>query len=535
MLGAVFIALTLLLRPHPTDNGNTLVMLGSSPDHLDPALTYTAVTWQVMFNVYDGLLTYKRTEGQDGNTLIPDLAEAMPVINADGTNYKFTMRKGVKFGPPVSREVLPSDMKWAIERLYKIASPGGGFYMVIDGAEDMAGGKAKGIKGIVVDDQARTIEFRLTRPDATFNYKLAMMFSVAVPKEISAKEQGFDTVFVPATGPYMFKRYTAQRRVELVRNPNYKQYSPELPKGNVDKIDIVLGPAADNSVTKIRQGTADLSLGIPLQWLPRIKADPKWKNQIHKEIQASTSYVFMNTRIPPFDNVKVRQAVNYAMDRRALVKLQGGLGEATENIIPPLLPGYKKHNLYTGPDLKKARKLMQESGVKPGTEISFWCRAAKGPNPTAEYMQVVLSQLGFKVTLKALDSAVFFTTIGNTASNAQIGFNGWGADYPEAGNFIDVLLNGKRITKEANNNAAEYRGLDAEIIAADKHTDPEDRAAAWAVLDEKIMKDAPWAPYANSVAYFLTSKRVTNVVSHPTYGMILAVARVRPEKGDDAS
>lgn len=524
------IALAVVFRPHPYDHGNTLVVLSSSaPDSLDPGMSYTALSWQMMFNVYDGLLTYKKAGGAAGNQLVPDLAVAMPVVSDGGKTYSFKMRAGVKFGPPANREVLPSDIKWAIERLYKLPSPGLGFYQSIDGADAYAKGKAKDLSGIVVDDTARTIQFHLTAADGTFSYKLAMMFAVAVPKETPAKDMSFRG-FVPATGPYHFSEYTAQRRILITKNPVFQSWSPDVPAGHVNGIDIQLGPAADNSVTKIKQGTADMSLdGIPAARLPGLKRDPSQKTNIHQEIQATTQYIFMNTQVAPFNNKLLRQAVNYAVDRRALVKLLGGRAVATENVLPPLLPGFKAHNLYPGPDLAKARQLVAASGVKPG-KISFWCLAGTGPNPTAEYMQKVLNDLGFTTELKCLDFAVFFTTIGNPSTKAQIGFANWGQDFPEGSDFVDVLLNGKRITPQGNNNAAMYQGQDAEIARVNLLLDQKQRDAAWSALDEKIMEDAPWAPYANPVSYTLTSSRVRNFVAHPTYGMLFMLADLDQKK-----
>jgi peptide/nickel transport system substrate-binding protein len=521
VVAGVVVLLLLVLRPHPVDHGNTLVGMSSgAPDYLDPGMSYTATGWHTMYPAYNGLLTYKKVEGPEGNELVPDLAAAMPEVTNEGATYTVTMRRGVKFGPPANREVLPSDMKWAIERLFKLPSPGVGFYTIIEGADEYMAGKAKDISGIVVDDEARTIQYNLVQPDPTFNYKMAMLFAVAVPKGVPAKDMT-PKGFVPATGPYMLKEYVPQRRILLVRNPNFKEWTPDTPDGKVDKIEIQLGPAADNAATKIRQGVADFSMeALASSQLRRMRDDPEWKPYIHKYFDASLDYVFMNTQEPPFDNLKVRQAVNYAIDRRALVKLMGGRAEPTENFLPPLIPGYRKHDLYPGPDMKKAKELIAESGIKPG-KISFWCQAADGPNPIPEYMQTTLNELGFQTELKCLDYAVFYTTIGNPKTKAQIGLYAWSQDYPEGSNFIDVLLNGKRITPEGNHNNAMYTGSDDAIAKANALLDQDARNKAWGDIDEQLMKDAPVAPFAVRVTYEFTSKRLKGYIAHPIMGMLL--------------
>ncbi|MCW2920603.1 MAG: hypothetical protein JWL76_477 [Thermoleophilia bacterium] len=530
---AIAAVLMLVLRPHPVDHGNTLVGMSSGgPDYLDPGMSYTATGWQTMYPAYNGLLTYKKVEGAAGNELVPDIAAAMPVVSNEGATYTFTMRKGVMFGAPANREVLPSDMKWAIERLFKLPSPGVGFYTIIDGAQEYMDGKAKDIRGIVVDDAARTIQYNLVQPDPTFNYKMAMLFSVAVPKEVPAKDMT-GKGFIPATGPYKIKEYVPNRRILLERNPAFKEWTPDTPDGHVDKIEIQLGPAADNAATKIRQGVADFSMeALASSQLRRMRDDPEWKPYIHKHFDASLDYIFMNTQQPPFDNLKVRQAVNYAIDRRALVKLMGGRAEPTENFLPPLIPGYRKHEFYPGPDMKKARALIKESGVKPG-KISFWCQAADGPNPIPEYMQATLNELGFQTELKCLDYAVFYTTIGNPKTKPQIGLYAWSQDYPEGSNFIDVLLNGKRITAEGNQNQAMYHGADKEIAAANALLEPAAREKAWGDLDEQIMKDAPVAPFAVRVTYEFTGKRLKGYTSHPIMGMLYSKVSV-DGKGDSS-
>jgi peptide/nickel transport system substrate-binding protein len=512
--------------PAPVDHGNTLLAVSSSPpDSIDPGVTYMAASWQILFNIYDGLLTYKHQDNEHGGAdLVPDLATAMPVIEDGGKTYKFTMRKGVMFAPPINREVLPSDMKWGIKRLFKLPSQGMGWYQGIDGAQEFIEGKAKDVPGIVIDDDARTIEFHLIEADPVFNFKLAMLFAVPVPKETPAKDMSFEG-FVPGTGPYMFKSYEAQRKMVLVRNPNFKQWSNEVPKGNVDSIEIKLGVSPENAVTQIRRGDADYLLAdpIPKAKLFTLLADSHWKKNVEVEDEARISYVFMNTQVEPFNHKEVRQAVNWAIDRRAMIKLAGGQGHPTENILPIGFPGYKKHELYPGPDMDKAKALIAKSGVKPGT-ISFWCMnsGGSGANSGAEYMQKVLGELGFTVQLKCLDPGVFYTTVGNPSVKPQIGIASWGQDFPEGSDFIDVLLNGKRIMPKGNSNYSVYKGSDKEIAKANSTLKLEDREKAWAAIDRKIAEDGPWAVYLSGIKYQLIGDRVKDFESHPTYEMMFS-------------
>ena len=530
---AIFVVVVLAVfgpPPKHASMGNTLVVLSESPpDYLDPGMSYQVVSWETMVNVYNGLLTYRKVEGIPGSQLVPDLATAMPTVSDGGKTYSFTMRKGVMWGPPLHREVKPSDIKYAIERDFAMASPGQGFYTGIEGADAVVAKKAKEVSGIVVDDSARTITFHLTAPDATFLYKVALPFAFAVPKGTPAKDQSMSG-FVPATGPYMFTKYTPQRLIEFKRNPNYRQWTPDTPPGHVDGVRIKIGVNPENSITLIKQGKADFMFGaIPRSKLPMLLHDDKLKAQVHIDKDASTSYIFMNTQKGPFTNKYARQAINWAIDRRAMIKLGGGMGVPTETILPPNMPGFADHNFYPGPDIAKAKALIAKSGITPG-KIDIWCRTNE-PNPTlAVYLQGVMAQLGFTPTVKCVDSSSYFTLIGNQQTGAQIGFANWGQDFPEGSDFIDVLLNGQRITTENSNNYAWYKGADKEIAAANALLDQDARNKAWGKLDAQISEDAPWAAYSHSILYTFTSKRLGNYVQSPVYGLLFGQVQLKGEE-----
>ncbi len=534
-VAAAIIAVLVMWGPAPTSTspGNTLrIVTSATPDSLDPSISYMAVSWQMMFNVYDGLLTYNKQPGQDGAKLVPDLATAMPEVLDGGRVYRFTMRKGVKFAPPVNREVMPSDIKYAMERVLRTASPGSGFYTILEGSDPVAQGKAKEISGIVVNDTDRTIEFHLTRPDATFLFVLALQFSSAIPKGTPARDMTTEGL-VAGTGPYMFKEYVPLRRIRMVRNPNFRQWTPAVPNGYIDGMNIQLGVDPENGVTLIKRNKADYLLGgIPRSKMPELLGSDEWKPHVNIDSSANTSYIFMDTRRPPFNNVKMRQAINWAIDRRAMVKLTGGAGVPTSTILPKLMPGYRDHKMYdASPNLDKAKQLVAESGVQPG-KIEIWCRTTAPQPDMAVYLQGVLTDLGFTPSVKCVDPANFFTLVGNESTHAAIGFGNWGMDFPEGSNFIDVLLNGKRITSEHSNNLSWYSGADTEIDAANRLMDQDARNTAWGNLDEQIMKDAAWAPYSHSIAYTLTSKRTTNVESHPVYEMMFMRLRLKGTKSE---
>ena len=222
--------------------GGTLkAAIADNPDHLDPGLSYATEGWETLEATGNGLLTFKKASGGAGSQIVPDLAVAMPKVSDGGRTYSFTMRTGVRFSPPVNRAVQPSDIKFAIERLFRISSGGVGFYTGIVGANAYAKSKKGGISGIVANDQKHTIVFHLTAPDGTFLDYAAIPFAFAVPKGTPDKDISTVSKWRVATGPYMITKYVPKQEIVLQRNPNFKQWTPDSPNGHLDEIDIKIG------------------------------------------------------------------------------------------------------------------------------------------------------------------------------------------------------------------------------------------------------------------------------------------------------
>jgi peptide/nickel transport system substrate-binding protein len=484
-------------------------------DFLDPGLSYTVEGWEIMWNVYLPLLGYKHAAGPDGATIVPYLAQDLPTVTNGGKTYTLTLRKGIKYSDGTA--VKASDFKAAIVRDFKIDSPGVGFFSNIVGSADAA--KSGDISGITTDDATGKITINLTAPQGDFQNILATTFAALVPPNTPAKDQS--TTPIPSTGPYMIQSYKPNKQAIVVRNPNFDAslFDGNVPSGNPDKMTIdIIG---DDSVAlqRVISGQDDYDFHQPPpDRLSEVQS--KYADQIKVYTPANTYYFFMNTRVAPFDNLKVRQAVNYAIDRTALVKIYGGLGQPTENVLPPTYPQYKKHDLYPY-DLAKAKQLIQQSG-DAGAQVTVW-NHDRGSDPKATaYLTSVLNSIGLKAKEKIINSAVYWTTVGNQATKAQIGFADWFQDYPHPLDWFDVLLNGNRITQTHNNNYANFddSAVNTEIEALKK--EPTLTSAVndrWAKLDQTIMEQAPWAPFMNRqfVDFFNSDIDLSCYVNHVLY------------------
>ena len=483
-------------------------------DFLDPGLSYTVQGWSIMWNVYLPLLGYKHVNGPDGATIVPYLAQDLPTVTNGGKTYTVTLRKGLKYSDGTA--VKASDFGASIERDYKIDSPGVGFFGNIVGVDKAKSGD---ISGITTDDASGKITINLTQPQGDFENILATTFAALVPANSPAKDSSASPL--PATGPYMIKSYKANKSAVVVRNPNFdvSMFDGNVPKGNPDKMtfDILGDPGVALQRTINGQDDYDFQQPPPDR-LSTIQS--KYASQIKVYTPANTYYFFMNNKVPPFDNLKARQAVEYAINRQALVRVYGGLGQPTENILPPTYASYKKHDLYPY-NLAKAKQLVAASGDK-GMSVTVW-NHDRGTDPKATaYLVDVLNSIGFKAKEKIINSAVYWTTVGNQATKAQIGFADWFQDYPHPLDWFDVLLNGDRITQTHNNNYSNFddSAVNAKIASLKKQpTTTSSVNAQWASLDQQIMQQAPWVPFMNRqfTDFFNSDMDLSCYVNHVLY------------------
>lgn len=502
----------------PVAGGTLRAAISDNPDHLDPGLSYTAEGWETLEATNNGLLTLKKEAGAAGNEVVPDIAEQMPTVSDDGKTYTFKVRDGVMFSEPVNREVKPSDFKFTIERLFRINSGGLSFYTGIEGAEEYAKTRQGDISGIVADDKKGTITFHLTAADGAFPEYMAVPFTYVLPVGTPDKDISTDEGSRVATGPYMIESYTPKQEFTLVRNPSFKQWTEDSPDGYLDEIEVTIGVDPDAAVNQIVQGDLDwYYTTVSPARLTELKA--QYPDQVYDNTRNNITYFFMNERKAPFDDLKVRQALNYAADRDALVKLFGGQGTPTENIIPPgLAPAYQKHDFYPY-DLEKAKQLVAESGTE-GMKIEVWTRNQEPFPKVTQYIASVLNELGYDASVKVVDQSIYDDTISNQKTDPQIGVNDWTQDYPEAGNFIDTLLNGNNIVEIGNNNQAnaDVKSLNAAIEKTNLMPLGNERNLSWAKLDADFMREnAPWVPFLNATFPQFASEQVRGVVFNPTY------------------
>ncbi len=502
----------------PVNGGTLRAAMVSNPDHLDPAFAYTTETWEILSATNDGLVTFRRAAGAAGSQIVPDLATAMPKVSDHGLTYTFHVRTGVRFSPPVNRVVEPTDIKFSIERLFRVNSPGVGYYSAIAGAGAYEKTKKGGISGIVANNARHTISFHLTARDGTFLEYMAMPFASVVPAGTPDKDISTNSKWRIATGPYMIKQYTPQQSITIVRNPNFRSWSPNIPNGHLNGINVQLGVSPDEAVNQIADGQLDFYFeAVAPDRLAEIRQ--RYPSQVHTFTRAALLYFTLNTRKPPMNNLKVRQALNYAVNREDLVKIFGGQGTPTENIVPIALgSAYKKHSFYPY-NLAKAKRLVAASGTK-GMAVQVWASSTDPQPQAAQYMASVLDSLGYKATVKTMSEGIYYDTVANEATDPQVSYNEWDQDFPEGEDYIDSQFNGRFIVKVGNNDNSNLNvpKLNAQMNAARMMPIGASRNAVWAKLDAEIMKtQAPEVPFMDRSFPKFYSTRLHGIVFNGTF------------------
>jgi peptide/nickel transport system substrate-binding protein len=495
------------------------------PDYLDPALSYTQEGWTAMYDTYLPLLTYKRANGEEGGKVVPGLAESMPKITNGGKTYTLTLRKGLKYsdGTPVKA----SDFKSSIERLFKISSPGSPFYESIVGAEKFAETKAGGIPGIKTDDATGKVEIDLTAPRGTFTNELGMLFAALLPAGTPAKNLSADPP--PATGPYMITKSEPGRGWSYARNPYWaKDNGPqidEVPDGHFNKIEIEVVRNDSTQVNEIeRDKTMWMQSLVPADQREKI-IDKYEGTQFRVDHPINLYNFWMNTEKAPFDDVKVRQAVNYAVDPAALERIYAGALAATHQILPEGMPGHEELNLYPH-NMAKAKQLLEEANPAD-KDITVWTDNESPNDEAGAYYQDVLSQLGFNAKLKTINADNYFTIIGNeTTPDLDTGWTNWYEDYPNPNDFFQPLLAGESIapTNNTNFSRTDDPALNEKIAKLSEEPLGAEQEAEYAELDKAYMEQAPWVPYGtNTTSTFVDSEiNLDNVIFNPTFGHSLA-------------
>jgi ABC-type transport system substrate-binding protein/DNA-binding SARP family transcriptional activator/streptogramin lyase len=477
------------------------------PHAFDPSSGYGA--WELTSMTNDGLLGYSRAGGAQSFTVVPDLAVGLPTVSDGRRTYTFQLRRGIRYS--TGAEVEPSDIRRGIERAllesggqiqgaYMSVLVGAGSCLIKDGRCDLS-------RGVVTSSGSNTITFHLTGPDPDFLYQLALPTFDAVPADTPLDAK----LPLPATGPYEIASYKSKpATVRLVRNPRFHVWSfAAQPPGYPERIVEQYGFTAASAVRAVEEGKADITAdGQDQTWSQAISAtlETRYSSQLYVAPLPVVLGLWLNTSLAPFNDVRVRQALNYAVNRNRLVAINGGTidAELSCQILTPDVDGYKRYCPYTvepdstgtyhGPDLARARRLVAASGTK-GQAVTVWFyKLPSGVGrANGEYFVSLLRELGYRARL------VLVPHTGPTwRPNRQAGVQGWGGDYPSPNDIFSTSFTCRSRVEapNLNENFAFFcdPSIDTQIARASslQVTNPSAASALWTTIDREVTDEAPW-------------------------------------------
>ncbi|WP_327208115.1 ABC transporter substrate-binding protein [Rhizobium johnstonii] len=508
--------LSVMAQETPKQGGDIVVTYKDDITTLDPAIGYDWVNWSMIKSLYSRLMDYAPGTPNP----VPSLAESF-TVSPDGMTYTFKLHKGVKFSN--GREVVASDVKYSIERAVdpKTQGPGAGFFGAIKGFEDETGGKTTTLSGIETPDDS-TVIFNLSRPDATFLHVLAINFASVVPKEAVEAAAGDFGKKPVGSGTFILKDWTIGQQLVFERNKDY--FVKGVPY--IDSFKVEVGQEPLVALLRLQKGEVDIAGdGIPPAKFLEIKNSADGAQMIVDGEQLHTGYITLNTKVKPFDNVKVRQALNMAINKERITRILNGRATPANQPLPPLMPGYDKSFTGYAYDVAKAKALLAEAGYPDGFETVLYSTNTDPQPRIAQAIQQDLAAVGVKAEVRALAQANVIAA-GGTEGEAPMIWSGgmaWIADFPDPSNFYGPIL-GCAGAVPGGWNWSWYcnADLDKRAVAADSMSDPAkaaERTAAWDKIFTDIMADAPWIPVINErrvVAKSLRMGGADNIYIDPT-------------------
>lgn len=507
----------------------------------DPAFSVPEIVNLTDQNVpalaYDGLVAYRRVGGGAGARLVGNLAVNTPTPTDEGRTYGFQLRRGIRYSDGAL--VRASDFRFALERLFTInRKRASDFYGGIVGAAKKCSARRCDLsEGIEVDDGAGRITIRLTEPDPEFLHKLALPLASLVPAGTPLRAA--DAQPIPGTGPYRISLFDPDGDIRLTRNPRFSVWSRDArPDGYPDEIRFHLSDNLGASIRAVEKEDADwVSLiGLPGKRLRGLLT--RHADRLHADPWPQTTWFFLNTRVPPFNDVRARQAVNYATDRGAVNEFVGGVAAAkvTCQILPPGFPGYRPYCPYTrnpnpagtwsAPDLAKARALIAASETA-GMRVEVLVHDVPTLLRNGRYFVSLLRQLGYRSSLRVFpEFGEYFGYVADSRNRAQIGITGWLANFLAASDFLRSFTCTSYVPKSpANENFSAYCDprLDARMkqTAGLQASDPVRASELWAEVEHALVDRAVAVPIANPRNRVFVSERVGNYQSHPLWGTLL--------------
>jgi YVTN family beta-propeller protein len=521
-------ALTVPPAARGRDGGTARLDASGDVTSMDPALAYDPLSAQLLYLTCAKLLNYPDRGGAAGSQLVPEVAQSLPRISNGDRTYTFTIRRGFRFAPPSNAPVTAATFQATIERTLssQMHSPVAYEYADIMGAAAFTAGRVSDISGVSVRGDVLTI--RLIAPAPDFLARMAEPAMCSVPPSTPDNPGGVRNI--PGAGPYTIASYTPGQGIVLARNPNYHGSRPH----RLARLDVAFDVVSRRAVAQVEAGVADYAgdneivtrsqartlAGRYGRGSPAAKAGHQ---QYFVNPAEQLDFFALNTHRPLFASRRMRQAVNYAIDRPALA----AYGDAydplpehpTDHYIPPGIPGYRAIDVYPAhPDPHKARLLAHDPPTR--TVVLYTCNIF----PCLQQARIVktdLAAIGLSVQIDSLPTGVLDADMSAPGPAWDMLWVGWLPDYPDPDAMLDALLEDPAVLPPFTDRTTADR-----LAAASRLSGPE-RYLAYAKLDVAIAHNqAPLAAFGNLETEDFFSARMGCQV-YGAYGMDLAALCIR--------
>lgn len=486
----------------PKRGGTLRLAIGSDLLKLDPAYANDFRSWFLQRAIFRGLLDYDDVNHQ----IVSDHA-AKWRMSDDRKTYTFELKPGVRFAN--GREVEAEDYVYSFERMIDptTAAVGQQYLPGIKGEEEFIHRKSAHISGLRAPNR-QTLVIELNKPSYIFALRLTLPYAMVLPREVVQSQGKQFAEHVIGSGPYFLKEHKPGMSWRLERNPYYQGYG-----AFVDVIEVSIIGESYLHAMMVERGELDILFFPSSVDYVRMMRDLRLSKFMDVSNTADIYFVFMNTEMKPLDNVLVRRAVNHALNRERLTRLQLP-GLPAEGMIPPWLDWSNPHLPHYDYNPTKARALLREAGFPSGVTVDFWY--SQGLRRLAQGVAEDLRVAGIEVSQHKVTTEAYLDKI-RTRKAVQMGLVDWGWDYPDIISMLDPVVNGSKITETECLNWAFYNNPEVTrfIVESDGEFDPIRRRKLFERIETQVMKDAPWAPINYAQNPTVRSPRLRGYRSHP--------------------
>jgi ABC-type transport system substrate-binding protein len=484
-------------HPTPRDGGILRYSTSFAVPTLDPAIAYDEISAPVLHALFDTLVDYGPATGAHALGVVPRLAERW-MISPDGLLYTFSIRRGVTFsdGTPL----VAADFVFSLDRVRAMAdSPFGSF--LADVTE-------------VTAPSEHELVIRLSRPNAAFIYVLAMSFTTPLSRALVERSGDMVRSEPRGTGPFVLARWEQGRRLELARNPRYWQPA----RVHLDGIVLLENVPRETQFMLFERGELDTAERLSAPDLLWVTGEPAWQPHIHRTTAMNVFGSRMNVRVTPFDDRRVRQALNYAVDKGNLIKLLAGSARPSHGM---LIPGMLGHEPALAPyphDPARARALLAEAGYPRGFDVEYVIMADEEVERLATSLQADLAKVGVRLRIARLAYATYASAIASARGPAFSSI-GWLADLPDPTTFFDSKFHSRAIGDEGSSNDSFYANpeVDRLLDTARGEQDPVQRDALYREVERILHEDAPWIWQYHQMLTEVVQPYVAGYAPHPIW------------------